>query len=571
MSVLDGQKVSPRQPNRRLRAQTRDASSRISRVDAARGEPSRRATPPDDEPAPRLRAAPDPVASPPRIEEAEPAAEVRPRRFPAVVADIRGAASRRAVPAIDGAGSEPEVRARPLRAATTRDEGPAGPAPRGRAAPIAASSQRSVEIPIAPRSPGSPGVRGAGAAPEGSGRTAALAAATLGGSLAAARVGAGWATRLPLALAQTVATAALAAGVFLAASLGGMIVVGRRAGEGIGLAGRLLAFVPILVTQGWGAAVRGLRPVAVRVEALSRGVVLGELDEIRDGTPDLTQVGQDVARAAGILRDFAVARRPNLPRIQVPPPRRAALAAVAGLGIGGVLWGAALGVWALNRELHRASWLQVHTVTVEGVSRLSREEVLAAAGIRPRVNVLEVDLEAALERMRSMPWVRTAVVKRRFPDRISIRVEEREPTALLAAGGLWLVDAGGEVFKPVEPGESYDLPVVTGVAPPGSGEAGEATASLRAALRVVEAFQGRRRLTPGDIGEIRVEADGRLRVFTAREGVELKLGRESWDQRVGRLDALLDQDLMTLSAVESVDLDLADEAVVRPRTKRRDG
>lgn len=549
MSVLDGQKVSPRQPNRRLRAQARDATARIARVDVGRDEAARRKSAPVEEPAIprkpapveepavrrtsvpveepalRRRSAPGPVESSRRSEGAEPAAVARVRRFPTEIADIRGPAPRRAGPAIDGGGPEPEVRSRPVRAvAGIGDEG-----------------------------------------------LAALAAATRTGSRAVARVGAGWLTRLPLVLVQGLATAALAAGVFLAASLGGMIVVGRAAGEGLGLAGRLLAFVPILLTQGWGAAVRGLRPVAVRVEALSRGVVLGELDEIRDGTPDLAEVGQDVARAVGVLRDFAAARRPEIPRIRVPSRRRAALAAVAGLGIGGVLWGLALGGWALNRELHRAPWLEVHTITVEGVSRLSREEVLRAAGIRPRVNVLEVDLEAALERMQAMPWVRTAVVKRRFPDRISIRIEEREPAALLAAGGLWLVDVGGEVFKPVEPGESYDLPVVTGVAPPGAGEAGEATASLRAALRVVEAFQGRRRLSPGDIGEIRVEADGRLRVFTAREGVELKLGRESWDQRVGRLDTLLDQELMTLSAVESVDLDLADEAVVRPRAKKRDG
>jgi cell division septal protein FtsQ len=61
------------------------------------------------------------------------------------------------------------------------------------------------------------------------------------------------------------------------------------------------------------------------------------------------------------------------------------------------------------------------------------------------------------------PWVGSVLVRREFPRRVVIEVEERTPKAIVAMGKLYYVDADGIIFKEVGEGENVNFPLLTGL------------------------------------------------------------------------------------------------------------
>jgi cell division septal protein FtsQ len=109
--------------------------------------------------------------------------------------------------------------------------------------------------------------------------------------------------------------------------------------------------------------------------------------------------------------------------------------------------------------LARVEAFRVDRVAVEGTRYLTEAEVEAALALSADASVW--DDPAALEtRVRENPLVRSAKVGRRFPSTLVVRVEEREPVALVANPTLEPVDAEGLVV-PVDPAmHRLDLPLL---------------------------------------------------------------------------------------------------------------
>src|SRR3954462_867703 len=82
---------------------------------------------------------------------------------------------------------------------------------------------------------------------------------------------------------------------------------------------------------------------------------------------------------------------------------------------------------------------EVQKLSVSGIKRVDENQVLAKAGFELGTNVFRVDLDQIRERVEELPWVRYAIVERVLPDKIIIKVVEREPIGL---GRI-----SGEVFQ----------------------------------------------------------------------------------------------------------------------------
>src|SRR5260370_21651036 len=78
---------------------------------------------------------------------------------------------------------------------------------------------------------------------------------------------------------------------------------------------------------------------------------------------------------------------------------------------------------------------RIAAVSFSGEKHVSRAEILAAAGVTGRTSLLFLDVEAARARLKTMPWIAEATVRKLFPDRLQIRVREREPFALWQGRG----------------------------------------------------------------------------------------------------------------------------------------
>jgi cell division protein FtsQ len=106
---------------------------------------------------------------------------------------------------------------------------------------------------------------------------------------------------------------------------------------------------------------------------------------------------------------------------------------------------------------------RITAVSLSGEKHVARAEIMAAAGVTERTSLLFLDVEAARSRLKTIPWIADATVRKLFPDRLQIRVREREPFALWQVDGkLSLIAADGTVISPVIEPAFASLPLVVG-------------------------------------------------------------------------------------------------------------
>jgi cell division protein FtsQ len=116
--------------------------------------------------------------------------------------------------------------------------------------------------------------------------------------------------------------------------------------------------------------------------------------------------------------------------------------------------------WALRHPL-----FAIAGITVQG-DVAHNNALTLRANVAPRLagNFFTVNLAGARDAFEAVPWVRKAVVRREFPNRLRVRLEEHRAVALWGADGeTRLVNNFGEVFEAnagdVEPDE---LPRLSG-------------------------------------------------------------------------------------------------------------
>ena len=91
------------------------------------------------------------------------------------------------------------------------------------------------------------------------------------------------------------------------------------------------------------------------------------------------------------------------------------------------------------------------------VGHVTNDQVAAVITRELRGNFFTVDLAQTREAFEKLPWVRKVNVRRQWPDRLELAVEEHQPMARW--GSTALVNAHGEVF---EAAISSTLPVFSG-------------------------------------------------------------------------------------------------------------
>jgi cell division protein FtsQ len=107
--------------------------------------------------------------------------------------------------------------------------------------------------------------------------------------------------------------------------------------------------------------------------------------------------------------------------------------------------------------------LTVSEITVEGRETTDRETILAALAAGPGTPILAVSPAHVKEQLEALPWVRTAVIERRLPGTLYVRLVERKPLAIWQHGGkLELVDREGSVIPVARLDRFAKLPLVVG-------------------------------------------------------------------------------------------------------------
>lgn len=177
------------------------------------------------------------------------------------------------------------------------------------------------------------------------------------------------------------------------------------------------------------------------------------------------------------------------------------------------------GAYLAARE---TSLFALRTVEVRGAQpavALAVEQVLEPLEGSSMVSLDPGDLE---RRLKALPGVRSAMVDRRFPNTIEVRVAQERPVAVVRLGDAsWLVAASGRVIEPLELGQLSRLPRIwlDGAVPaPEPGATLTAEQGAGAAKAVAEIPAG----FPARVQSVRRSA-GEL-LFMLANSTELRLG-----------------------------------------------
>jgi cell division protein FtsQ len=93
---------------------------------------------------------------------------------------------------------------------------------------------------------------------------------------------------------------------------------------------------------------------------------------------------------------------------------------------------------------------ELKVVEVEGNSgrRVTDEQIVSAAGVRPGAKLLRISTREVVERISQIPWIARVRVERLLPSKLRIRVVERQPDlVVITAQGPFLMSLDGLVLQ----------------------------------------------------------------------------------------------------------------------------
>jgi cell division protein FtsQ len=110
-----------------------------------------------------------------------------------------------------------------------------------------------------------------------------------------------------------------------------------------------------------------------------------------------------------------------------------------------------------------AAGFRIVSVALAGQHHVSRQEVLAAAGVTDTTSLLFLDVEQTRERLKTNPWIADATVLKLYPGELQIGIKEREAFALWQKDGqVYVIAEDGTVLGPYVSPRLIELPLVVG-------------------------------------------------------------------------------------------------------------
>lgn len=205
-----------------------------------------------------------------------------------------------------------------------------------------------------------------------------------------------------------------------------------------------------------------------------------------------------------------------------------------------------------------AGWVKAHPLfAIRGVTVVGdvdhNNALTLRANVAPQLRgtFLTIDLAAARQAFESMPWVRQAVVRREFPNRLKAILQEHKAVGYWGAeGDSTLINSFGEVFEAnVDEVDQDALPRLDGP----QGQSAQVLSMYRALQPLFERLEL-------SIDELELTGRGSWRA-KLDAGARIELGRGTEDELVARTQRFLGTLTQvtsrygrTVTALESVDL-----------------
>jgi cell division protein FtsQ len=219
------------------------------------------------------------------------------------------------------------------------------------------------------------------------------------------------------------------------------------------------------------------------------------------------------------------------------------------LGLGVTL----LAGYGVIRAYHKVNAQKIATVQIEGTLQyVSGEDIKEAVSRFASASLVAIDLDLLKVELETQPWISQVTVRREWPDRLVIQVEEEQPIA------RWnekhLLNQQGQIFSPESALDQLQLPRLTGP------EQSEQTVML-------QYLQFNQLLYPLGvrIRDLVLNERGAW-TMTLTNGAEVRLGRDHVLERLRRLVVFLESEYgEQIVNIGSIDLRYRNGLAVAPR------
>jgi cell division protein FtsQ len=214
----------------------------------------------------------------------------------------------------------------------------------------------------------------------------------------------------------------------------------------------------------------------------------------------------------------------------------------------------------LSDQLLGHPYFSVREIKVRGGEKVGGSEIVAMAGLSTGMNLWRVDPKAIERAVAAHPWVKRVLVRREFPSRVVIEVEERVAKGIVVLGKLYLVDSQGFVFKELGEEEKVDLPLLTGLKQVDLASRAQSTRRrIQEALKLSD-LMGRSAL---GLSEVRFSPVGGLVLYPVSTRVPVYMGWGDWQGKLERLERVLAVWRGREDRLAALDLSFRDQVVAR--------
>jgi cell division protein FtsQ len=231
--------------------------------------------------------------------------------------------------------------------------------------------------------------------------------------------------------------------------------------------------------------------------------------------------------------------------------------------------------------LTQCDYFGARQLTIEGMRRLTREQVAGQAGVQDGVNILSTNLSLVRKRLRAHPWIAEAEVRREIPSGLTIRIKEHFALAMVDLGRKYLMNTHGEIFKAWEASDPDPLPVIKGLKLSdltvyGQSESSnfnsdrEPTAPFKAVMQVLQLGGKKGSILPNRlVRQIQVDRQIGLTIYAFDPGKTINLGYSDYAGKYRMLANLFSylKRHRSLSDFDRIDLNNLKRVVVNPITR----
>lgn len=215
------------------------------------------------------------------------------------------------------------------------------------------------------------------------------------------------------------------------------------------------------------------------------------------------------------------------------------------------------------------SWLghsrlfSVRDIDMNPCVYVTKTEVAGILSGAPGGNIWSLSSRDIGRRLLSHPWVRSVTVRKSFPDRLVVRIQERKPAAMVNLDALYYIDDEGMIFKRLTAYDPKNFPIVTGFSKRDLSARDAVTLqNLTKALALLRAAESG--VLRQNVSEIHFDGQEGYTIVTRDSALQLKIGMMDFREAMRRIEEAMPKLSSVGQARGVVDLKTAGRIFVRP-------